>query len=156
MRSLSGLGLVVALPTLMALQCQVRSVVDGNVVFEDCQPPAADFGGAVVAQASVAKDGDDCIALTGFDAGDFLVIDDFGDGVFSGSGSGSEIEQITGGTFENQEGFFTIGDLDPDTFVEIVLLDLLTGERQAVRFTIQAGDGSVPAALTEVQVSQPF
>lgn len=116
-----------------------------------CDPDNADFTGEVITQAGVAIDCDalTCVTLSGLPPDDQLVVDDFGDGTFGGSGSdGLTVVSVTGGDFTNDEGFYVLSNLDVGSPVSVELRKR-DGTTFTVTFTIVAGD---PARLTDVSV----
>ncbi|MEM7155934.1 MAG: hypothetical protein AAF799_23990 [Myxococcota bacterium] len=120
-----------------------------------CAPGLATFSGEFVPQAGIDIDfmAPDCVTVSGPPPMDQLVIDDFGGGMFGGSGSGVIVVSLSEGSFVNDPaGFFLISELPTGTPIEIVL-ENAEGMQVTVTFTIMQGAGGMPSQLVDTQVS---
>jgi hypothetical protein len=119
------------------------------VIFEPCEPPGAEFtytGDFGAAGLVVDFTAEDCEAVSGFPPGDLLVVDDFGDGTYGGSGSGYEVTAIEGGSYVNEADYYQLSGLVAGEPIRVRLTD---GTKTIeIQFTIDAT--SDPRGITAV------
>ena len=124
-----------------------RPAGDGGSTDEDdkfaCTPNAAPMRGRGLPQAGIEIDlaARTCQAVSGLPSADQLVIDDLG-GTFGGSGSGLKVLEVAGGSFANEDTFYTLKDLVTGEPVAVTLEDEVQ-RRFTVEFTID--DSEAPS-----------